>query len=432
MLFLGCQPDAGDAVHLDDPIANQLVNLGQKNYKQSRSLPYLNDATVSYCEVGLPPDGQTTSVKLFSGFNDKILYPSASLSKLFLTAFVIYKLGVDFQFTQSWKVKNNADGSFDAYLDTGFDPIFNIEKALYAMSVLNQSGIRKIRNLYISPYTRIYLSVLAGPHLELDTVPVNSAQSIENLKLIFNSKNWGPQTEAAQKNVNQYLQQKKLSLKIPSFFSIDNVQLANDLSAFQNVQEILIYSSPVSNYLKEINVNSNNYLSDAFFNYLGGADEFAKFQMNQLKLSASDLVMNTGSGLSMLVNQKRVDNLTTCRALLKTVHYLKLKADQFDINLGHLLLTAGVDQGTYDSTLVFNRSVVLKTGRLFEVPTLNLAGLASTQKGLIAFAFLGHNFNNEDENIMKQKRDDFLSSLMMTYKATPVFESSNETSIFFE
>ena len=435
--MMSCQPEHGDSgVHLEDPVTQKLINLGQKNYNQSRSLPYLNDDTVSYCEVALPKNENSLSqIKNYSGFNDKILYPSASLLKIFLTAFVIYKLGVDFQFTQTWKIKSNGDSTYDAYLDTGFDPIFNIEKALYSMTILSHSGVNKIRNLYITNQSRIYLSVLTNPHLELDAVPVTAQQSVNNFKLIFNSVNWGSQTENARYNVNQFLIQQNKKLMIPKSFSVDNVELITDqnqLNQFQNMQEIMIYSAPIYKYLKEINLTSNNYLSDALFNYLGGSSEFFQFQKNQLNLSLNDLIMYTGSGLPLQSKNKRLDNLTTCRALLKTLHYLKLKSDQYSINMGALLLTAGEDQGTYESDMVFNRSVVLKTGRLYEVPTLNLSGLVSTQKGIFAFAFLGHHFDNSDEKLMQKKRDDFLSSLMATYKELPAFKTIPPTTLFFE
>jgi len=433
MFLFGCQPSDSTTLRLGDPTSEKLIQLGAADSKSTRKLPYSDDSTVSYCEVNLTTYEQKKTVRQYSGTDDLKLYPAASLSKIYLTAFVIFKFGLEHQFTHTIKIKRYSDQSADVYLDSDLDPIYNIEKALYVMSLLQERGIRHIKHLYISQNTRVFLSVLSNPHIELTEVPVSLSETLQNFQLIFNSKNWGSQTQKAKVNLSSYLTQSGRNLRLVSDFSLDQVEVS-DSNPFIADEDFVFYSAPMRDYLKEINVESNNYISDAFFNVLGGAQEFFAFQTQVLKLNADQLVMNTGSGLPVFAGQKRKDNRTTCRALIKALHYIKLKADSYQINLGDILLMPDLDAGTYDSqSVVINRSVVLKTGRLYDVPTLNLAGIASTGSGLMAFVFLGHNFDNADETLMKQKRDDFLSSLLNTYKPVSFFlKSTDKLSVFLD
>lgn len=396
--------------------------------QSARKLLYSNDSNVSYCESSL--DG----TQLYSGYRDHKLYPSASVSKVFLSAFALSRLGTDYKFTHDWRLRKNADGTVDAYLNSNYDPVFNIEKVLYTMSHLKRYGVTQIRNLYIAKSTRVYLSVLNNPHIELDTIPVSLDQSVDNLKLIFNSANWGGQTEQARENVVEYFSLQGKTIDLPSSFSVKNVILDSNgqaQAAFANATQLKIQSTSLFRYLKEINLNSNNYMSDALFALLGGEAGFYQFQKEKLGLGLDSLIMKTGSGLPTQINGERIDNKATCFSILKVMHFIKLVADQASLDLGYILLTAGLDRGTYETDLVINKSVVLKTGRLYEVPALNLSGIVSTQSGLMVFGFLGHDFNNDDENLMIEKRDNLLQDLLNYYKEKPMFKTLSQNEIFF-
>lgn len=424
-----CTPSSSssDGVVAYSPKKEDLIK-AQPQAQPARKLLYSGDSSVSYCESALG------SNQNYSGYRDHKLYPSASVSKVFLTAFALSRLGTDYKFTHDWRLRKNADGSVDAYLNSNYDPVFNIEKVLYTMSYLKKYGVTKIKNLYIAKSTRVYLSVLNNPHIELDTIPVSLDQSVDNLKLIFNSANWGGQTQQARQNVSDYFEQQGKSIDLPSSFSVANVILDSNgqaQSAFAGATQLKIQSTSLFRYLKEINLNSNNYMSDALFALLGGEVGFRQFQNDKLGLGLDSLIMKTGSGLPTEINGERVDNKATCFSVLKVMHFIKLIADQAQLDLGYILLTAGLDRGTFETDLVINRSVVLKTGRLYEVPALNLAGIVSTQKGLMVFGFLGHDFNNDDEKLMIEKRDNLLQDLLNYYKEKPMFKTLSQNEIFF-
>lgn len=426
----GCTPGSNtsnDGIAVYSPKKEDLIQ-AKPAAPAARALLYKNDPTVSYCESSL--DGTQN----YSGYRDNTLHPSASVSKVFLTAFALNRLGTDFKFIHDWRLRKNSNGSFDAYLNSNFDPVFNIEKVLYTMSHLKRYGVTNIRNLYIAKSTRVYLSVLNNPHIELDSVPVSLNQSIDNLKLIFNSSNWGSQTEQARKNVSEYFELQGKAIDLPTSYSVQNVILDENgeaAKAFAQAMPLKIQSTSLFRYLKEINLNSNNYMSDALFTLLGGEAGFRQFQKDKLGLGLDSLIMKTGSGLPAEINGDRVDNKATCFSILKVMHFIKLIADQANLDLGYILLTAGLDRGTYETDLVINKSVVLKTGRLYDVPTLNLAGIVSTQKGLMVFGFLGHDFSNEDEKDMIDKRDNLLQDILNFYKEKPMFKTLSQNDIFF-
>jgi D-alanyl-D-alanine carboxypeptidase/D-alanyl-D-alanine-endopeptidase (penicillin-binding protein 4) len=386
----------------------------------ARPLLLANDLTLSYCES---TGGDELS---YSGYRDLTPYPLASVSKVFLSAWALQQLGPDYRFKMIWKIKKiSSEGAYDAYLQTNYDPIVNIEKILNSLSVLNKLGVRRIRNLVIDETTRVYLSVLSNPHIEISDIPVSTNQTLENLSKILNSTNWSEQTEIAKKNVSH--------LAIPSEFSVQNVtfQKRSQISQSYYNQEVQISSALLLKYLKEINVNSNNYVSDALFTFLGGEKAFENFQRNQLQISKQQLRLFTGSGLSTEVDGQRIDNVGSCLSILKTLKYLDLVTQRHNVNLGHVLLTAGVDRGTYESDLVFNRNVVLKTGRLFDVPTLNLAGINATARGNTYFAVMAHDFLNENEKQVKVQRDQLIADLLGYQTQVNAFQNLQMNTLFF-
>lgn len=400
------------AVVIDSTVVRSQTN--------TRNLMYKNDPTISYCE------STGGDINTYSGYRDLKPYALASVSKIFLSAWALNKLGPDYRFQMIWKLKKiTNDGTFDAILETNYDPIVNIEKILLALIELKKKGVFKIRHLVIDETTRIYLSVLSNPHLELTDVPLTTDQTIENLNIILNSKNWGAQTQTALANL-------KNPESVPKQFSVEQISYLprQQMNTLGYTQTVKISSAILLKYLKNLNTFSNNYVTDGLFTFLGGASEFENFQRNDLKIPKSELQIYTGSGLSTEVSGRRQDNLGSCLSVLKTLKYLDILAVNNNLNLGHILLTAGVDSGTYESNITFNNNIVLKTGRLFDVPTLNVAGVSSSVIGNTYFAFMAHDFENADESNVKIKRDQLISDLIQIKPQKNSFLSMDLNNLF--
>lgn len=423
--FSGCGSPSAEEPTTSPAVIDNTILRPQGQNVLSRDLKYKNDPTISYCEI------TENNSQSYSGFRDLKPYALASVSKVFLSSWALKTLGSDFRFKMNWKLKKiSNNGTYDAYLQTNYDPIINIEKMLFAISELNKIGVLRIRTLIIDETTRIYLSVLSNPHLELADVPVTTAQTIDNLQTILNSKNWAGQTDVAKNNLTNI----NLPVNLPSQFSVETVTYSpkNKIQSSYYDQSVQIESAPLFKYIKNMNVYSNNYVTDALFDFLGGATQFLNFQNSELKISKNELKIYTGSGLSLQIDNQRKDNLGSCLSVLKTMRYLDLLTQAYNLNLGHVLLSAGQDLGTYESTLNFNKNVVLKTGRLFDVPTLNVAGVDSTRFGSTYFTMMAHDFDNADETLVKAKRDDLIDDLIQSKPQQATFLTLKQDTLFFK
>ncbi len=397
----------------------------------SRSLPFQNDSRISYCEV-LSSDN-----KSYSGYRDQVRHPLASLSKVVTTAWALRKLGPDFRFESQWYLKpvDSKAGLYDAYLKTKFDPVFNIDKVLYSLSLLREQGVTGIRNLVIDESTRVYLSALALPHVELENVPVSSNESAQNLKIILNSENWSVQTQSSKDKLQAWAQENSKTLNIPNSFSVQQIEIKNsrEINLTDYSKKISFRSAPLLRYLKNLNVYSNNYVTDALFSYMGGLQAFKDFQSEELKISNDALQFFSGSGLAVTVDGQRKDNSGSCFSILKILSYMQSLSADDGLNLGHVLYNPSLDlDGTFESKLNFHNQVVFKTGRLFENPALNLAGIVSTEKGFLYFAFLGHKFSDTEADEIEKSRDAVLTSTLNFYKTTGPFLTLKEYHILID
>lgn len=426
-VFLGCAPASSSS-----PEAQQIqlpAHPDSENGVAARALLFKNDARVSYCEI-LNNDSKT-----YSGFRDTSLEPLASLSKVITTTWAAEVLGAEYRFENEWHLKPvlGSDGQFDAYLKTNYDPIINIEKLLYFLSELHALGVKSIRQMVIDETTRVYISVLSQPHLELKSTPVTSDETKDNINLILNSKNWATRTVRAREKLMAWAAKNNKSVIVPSTFTVEQIVIKN--SGQMNVNSYPIHkvlkSAPLYKYLKNMNVNSNNYLADALFESLGGAKAFASFQQAKLKLDRKDLIIFTGSGLADHTSGQRQDNLGSCFGMLTVLSYLRQLTAKAQVNLGHILLNPTTDKnGTFETVSEYKNSVVLKTGRLFDNPALNLTGFVATDQGLVSFVFLGHDFTLSEARAIDKMRSDMLDHIYDNYPTTPGFQSLIEYEIF--
>ncbi len=449
ILTSSCQRQQSDSVVLSPQVAVETTP-PLKRYDQSvvayidtniktqasnnRSLPMAYAGQANYCESVNGDQNQFNSTDVILSTQQK--YPLASVSKLFLTAWALNVLGPEFKFTSEWYFKKLNDGRYDVYFHANYDPVLNIEKMLYMISVLQSKGITQIRQLVIDESTRVFLSVLNNPHYESTETPVGMTQSVQNLKTILNSSNWGQQTAQARQNLQSYFFQKKQSIQVAQKFQLENAIYIekSKINLSEYSDKIIFPSVSLKKYLKEINVESNNYISDSLFSVLGGSQKFKKFQTEVLKISESELSILTGSGLPIDQFGIAANNYGTCLSVLKVLKFNHLLAEQLNVNLGSILLNAGLDKGTFESNqpLNFQSNVVLKTGRLMNVPALNVAGIVSLKnKNSLYFAFLGHDFDFSDEEKIKNHRDSYIQSLLKFYPTTPDYKSTTLDQIFF-
>ena len=118
--------------------------------------------------------------------------------------------------------------------------------------------------------------------------------------------------------------------------------------------------------------------------------------------------------------------------MIKILAYFKNKSIQANLNLGSLLLNPSADtDGTYDAPGNYQNAAVLKTGRLYDVAALNVAGFVSTEKGMLSFVFLGHDFSATDSDQIESSRSEMILDIYSKFKTQASFNTIEYADIFF-
>lgn len=442
LIFLGCTPQSKQNLNQK----NELTNLNDQNSKDSsthlnenkkivsRELLNQHDRRISYCETDI------NNPNYYSSFGDDVPLPLASLSKLFTSSWALNQLGANYRFKTEYYLKpiNSENKIYDMYLKTNYDPIFDSYKVLFLISELNRNHVQGIRHLIIDESTKVFLSALKNPHLELDSIPVSSSFSISELNLLMNSKNWNSKTIQLIQKLNAWGISNSKNLKIPQQFSVESIHFvsSNELDLNTYTFKNSFNSAPLSKYLKNLNTYSNNYLADYLFWYMGGASKFVNFQLQTLHIQNQDLKLFTGSGLPWQPNSSlvRQDNWGTCHSVISGLKFLYETSRKQNLNLGSILLNPTRDlNGTFSQNIKLKNAAVLKTGRLFEKPALNLAGFFAGKKEMISFVFLGHDFNETETAEIENQRNKMLENLFLYFgpseKAEDLFNTIGEFDI---
>lgn len=382
-----------------------------------RELLNVDDEQVSYCESS----SQTGST--YSGSRDLEPLPLASLSKLFVSAWSLDQWRPDQQFEFKIRsTKPDAQGGVDLYLDGSFDIYVETEKLLRVISYFAKKQVTHFNTVYIHDKTQVFLSSLDSPHEEIGPQGVPWVQTYRNLQTVFNSKNWGAQVLQLKEKL------RREGVVVPeqwSTYRIEQVSSNQNISS-DFIDQHRILSEPLFKILKHINTQSNNYISDRLFQVLGGEKEFQKFQKNKLQLGLDHLRIRTGSGLAFVEEGIRWDNKGTCYSVLKVLKYLELKSHAYRMNLKDFLLNPSAEKGTFrrsdEVSIPFKNQFVVKTGRLFEVPALNLATIIKNKEGNFVYSvFLGHHFENGNEKIILNKRDRMLLDFLNFWQAQDTY-----------
>ena len=78
----------------------------------------------------------------------------------------------------------------------------------------------------------------------------------------------------------------------------------------------------------------------------------------------------------------------------------------------------------------YQNALVVKTGRLFEVPALNLAGSIATKKGDVLFVFLGHDFSENEASEIESLRQKTLAEAFQFFSIESRYTTSNYDDLF--
>lgn len=378
------------------------------------------------------------------GANVHMKVRTASVSKLITTLWAVEKLGPAHQFETKLYLRKNGD-SFDIHIQGSRDVVFSKRKLFHLVNQLHHAGVEKIRTISFDDKT---VAFAKAEDYVGSVVRVTPEVTAKNIYDYLHTKGWKILLPVYKKYVTS------TPLEIRDLFQIEQdpevfrisiqevkpVKVAPfDIDA-PDVTQLSLVSPYIEEYLKFLNIVSNNFMADQIFENLGseqGFDEYIKeflslnfpdydTQMTGFSSNEPPIKMFTGSGLNTIRNGDRVDNYATCAIVIKLIERLKTKLQELDSKIEKAVAVPGSDGGTFRSRLNSPRlknTMVAKTGTLFH--TSALAGMLSTKEGTKFFGIF-HQLRGAKGNAMivqnKMVRaliDDFGGEAPFDY--TPLF-----------
>ncbi|MDT7541490.1 MAG: hypothetical protein QOE33_1394 [Acidobacteriota bacterium] len=338
------------------------------------------DVALWYSSRGEEPEKQGVLIqswdgqRVYASHNADTGFNPASLVKLTTTLYALRQLGPDFRFT----THVYTDGTIDqkskqlqgsVYL-VGDDPSFTDYGAVVVAQELKARGIERVRD-------GVYVSTKFS--FNFNEKPEDSAKNVANV-LKLGQRETGVADEP------------------------------------KGAELFVVHSNPLREILLYMNAHSNNFVADHIGARLGGPPAVVSFLVNELKLPAEQVYLETNSGL--------YTNRMTPRGLITVVRALSDEAARHGMKLEDLLAVADCDHGTLRRRMDgtgYECAVVGKTGTLTTTDggMSNLAGVVNTQDaGPVLFAILAQG-NRIWEH--KQMADQLLAEVVRDHPAAPIF-----------
>lgn len=326
----------------------------------------------------------------------------ASVSKLMTSLWAMEKLGPEFRYNTKLFIKGS-----NLHIAGSLDPFLGNEKMFFLLSQLNDLGFSRFDKITFDKIIQINPSA----QIHSDQYPLITRDSnARNLKMYFNTKNWTDSMRAEYTRVAGLAPagkfRKSVEFEIHEALFSETNPYANDPGA----KKLTLSSAPLYKYLKEINIESNNYASHTIFRQLGGVEKFSEFMTDRFGLSTDSIRFWTGSGLPAIIDGVRYDNYATCNVVADLIMALKESAERQGRELEDIVAVPGSDAGTFRNRTFpeeYTNAFVAKTGTLMHTSTL--AGAMNTQKG---FSYYG--IFNQSTDIIGSKivQNGMIKSLM--------------------
>lgn len=284
-------------------------------------------------------DGQ----HLIASLNADATFNPASLLKLATSLVSLKRLGANYRFQTRVFVENRADGrsagAGTLYVN-GNDPTFGDAAATLIGKELHARSIERVSEIVVSPEFNFNFS----------NSPEDSARRLAAVLKLGN-----PKITVADETGGQLL--------------------------------TVVNSNPLSDVLLYMNARSSNYMAEKIGALIGGADGVRGYLVDELKLPADHLQIETVTG--------RQHNRLTPRDLLTVIRALIEEAKRQGLEPADIMPVASDDAGTLRRRLAgtgLEGAVVAKTGTLTQEVDggmASLAGIVYTQdKGIIVFAIM--------------------------------------------
>ena len=332
------------------------------------------DAASWYAARGEPAETHGVLIETLDGqhllasLNADATFNPASLLKLATSLVALKKLGANYRFQTRIFVEGKVSGKQEVALYVnGNDPTFGDAGAALIGKELHARGVERLSEVIVSPEFNFNFS----------NSPDDSAgRLVKSLKL------GNPKITVADQTGGELL--------------------------------TIVNSNPLNDVLLYMNARSSNYMAEKIGALIGGASGVQRFLVDELKLPAEQLMIETVTG--------RQHNRLTPRDLLTVIRALILEAKRQGLEPADIMPVASDDAGTLRRRLAgtgLEGAVVAKTGTLTQEVDggmASLAGIVYTQdKGIIVFAIMDQGNRIWDN---RQLEDQLLAEVVSTH-ATP-------------
>ncbi len=324
---------------------------------------------------------------------------AASLTKIATSLAALETWGTEHRFETEFLTIGTIENGVlkgDLIVKGSGDPLFVWEEAIAVGNELNKLGIKEV----------------TGNLIIVDNFAMNFKSDRQTsgqlLQLALNSKRWTPLIKQQYQNLPPNTPKPEITIK-------GTVKVAQNVP--KTAQTILTHQSlTMAQLLKQMNIYSNNVMSEMIADSVGGAAVVSEMAAKAAKVDPQEVQLINGSGLG-------VENRISPQASVGMLMAIEEKLKDNPLSVADLFPMGGRDTTGTVQWRNLPDGVAVKTGTLAQVSAL--AGVIPTkERGPVWFAIINHGSNVDRFRV---EQDRFLQKLATHWNLTPVISPVKAT-----
>ncbi|ACB50295.1 putative peptidase S13, D-Ala-D-Ala carboxypeptidase C [Crocosphaera subtropica ATCC 51142] len=317
---------------------------------------------------------------------------AASLTKIATSLAALETWGTQHRFETEFLTVGTVENGVlkgDLIVKGSGDPLFVWEEAIAVGNKLNELGIKEVTGNLI---------IVDNFAMNFKSDPPTSGQL---LQLALNSRRWTP-------IIQQQYQKLPPNTPKPQITIQGTVKVQNQVP--ETAKTLLTHQSlTMAELLKQMNIYSNNVMSEMIAESVGGAAVVSEMAAKAAKVDSQEIQLINGSGLG-------VENRISPRASVGMLMAIEEKLKDNPLSVADLFPMGGRDTTGTVQWRNLPDGVAVKTGTLAQVSAL--AGVIPTkERGLVWFAIINHGSNVDRFRV---EQDRLLQKLANHWNLTPI------------
>ena len=361
-----------------DPVAEEIMNQSLQEWKPKG--PEAGQGV--WLQAGL---------KRLADHQGTVPLPGASLTKIATTLAALERWGPNHQFETLVSATGpiqNGELQGDLVIISSGDPLFIWEEAIALGNTLNQLGIRRVTGSLI---------VSSNFYMNYEENPAIAGQFLQQA---LNSSNWTSEIAWVHSTMPQGTAKPQVAIG-------GGVKVAT-IPPPKKYLLVRHKSLSLTHILKEMNVYSNNPMSEILTKTLGSVQERNQLAAKSANIPPEEIQLVNGSGLG-------VENQLSPRATCAMINTIDQFLQPYQLSVADIFPVAGHDKL---GTMIGRRMPVgsaIKTGTLRDVSAL--AGILPTRDhGQVCFAIINR---GDDVDGFRIQQDQMLERLSQKWGITP-------------